>query len=378
MRGTALTKVTSVLLSRGSYDAMDTDSANPERNALFVHPFVSEPGAQNQCALPPHFRLHQFSQASSLILSRINSKHATHGTGAGSPSDTGISDGASNEELTLLLPRDFSPSTATKVEYVHDTDDSFETEGVDFSQESIPFRPPYESTKEDDVVTDAPPEPTREEAIEAQRQVWLDALPGGVMPAKPALVGFTAGVEASASALTSYFSSKPKTDLLNILSFCDQLEPQLLVDLSVAVARRHPGLPLFDAPDWETKVCEQEAARVAALAARARTHQRPRHGHTLLNPRMRQRHKGVRKVVKITTAATTETPAKTVLVVQDEVSEEEELLPPTWRKAGEGLYATLPPEDQDTMYLADEGDNEAFNHFMVDGHGNLTAFLACG
>ncbi|OAA71613.1 hypothetical protein ISF_02164 [Cordyceps fumosorosea ARSEF 2679] len=350
-----------------------------ERNSFLVHPFVPEPGAQNQCTFPPHFRLPQFSEVSSLILSRMKGNSTEPQTTLGQLS-TSKADDASADELTLFLPGDFSNSAATGVKYVYDNDDSFETVGIDFSQESIPFRAPYEPIDENDTPAEAP-EVSREEAIEAQRKSWLDALPEGVQPAKPELVGFPAGTEASASALTTYFSNKPKTDLLNILSFCDQLEPQLLVDVFVSVAKRHPGLPIFDSPDWEKKVREQEAANAAALdvaQARARAHQRPRHGHTLLNPRMRQRRKGVRKVViKFTTTATTESAGKTV-VVQEEETEDEEVLPPTWPRAGEGLYATLPPEDKDTLYLADEGDDEAFSHFLVDGLGNLTALAACG
>ncbi|KAJ3473478.1 hypothetical protein NLG97_g10285 [Lecanicillium saksenae] len=355
-------------------------TAPQERNTLLVHPYVTEPGAQNQCTLPPESRLPQFTKASSLILSRMKSglcdpENSCHNGEICEGETKGFS--VDNLTLPLPLPEDKASPSVSEVEYVYDNDDSFETAGVDFAQESIPFRPPYEPIAEDDTATDVPAELTREEVIEGQRQAWLDGLPDGVKPAKPELVGFAAGTEVSESALTSYFYGKSKTDLLNILSFSEQLNPQLLVDLFVSVAKRHPELPIFDAPDWEEKVREQEAIKAAAYAAaqaRARAHQRPRHGHTLLNPRMRQKRKGVRKIVKI--AATTESAEKTI-VVQEEESEEEELLPPTWPKAGEGLYAQLAPEDEDTLYLADEGDDEAFSHFMVDGLGNLTALAAC-
>ncbi|OAR00951.1 hypothetical protein LLEC1_01680 [Akanthomyces lecanii] len=362
---------------------MEPDGANatPPSNVLLVYPFVSEPGAQNQCTLPPQSRLPQFSKTSARILSRIKGNAATQQkTSAYGHLDASKTNEASVDKLTLLLPENVLQTLSEpELEYVYKNDDSFETVGVDFAQESIPFRPPHEPIEVGNAVTNVSAEPTREEAIDAQRQAWLGTLPNGVLPAKPELVGFPSGPEASASTLTSYVYGKSKTDLLNILSFADQLEPQLLVDLFVSVSKRHPELPLFDAPDWEAKVREKEIAKAVALAAaqaRARTHQRPRHGHTLLNPRMRQKRNGVRKVVKITTT-TTEAAGKTV-VVQEEESEEEELLPPTWRKAGEGLYAMLPPEDENTLYLADEGDDEAFNHFMVDALGNLTALSACG
>lgn len=362
---------------------MEPEIANrrPERNALLVHPYVTEPGVQNQCTLPPESRLPQFTQASSLILSRIKSTRSTPSKSSGNGQiDSTETKDILIDDLTLPLPlpegSSQSPS-ALELEYFYD-DDSFETAGVDFAQESIPFRPPYEPADESGQIPDAPAELTREEVIEAKRQEWLAGLPEGVAPAKPELVGFPAGPEASASTLTNYFYSKSKTDLLNILSFSDQLEPQLLVDLFVAVAKKHPELPIFDAPDWEDKVREQEVIKAAALAAaqaRARAHQRARHGHTLLNPRMRQKRKGVRKIVKIATTA--ESAGKTI-VIQEEESEEEDLLPPTWPKAGEGLYAQLPFEDRDTLYLAGDGDDEAFSHFMVDGLGNLTTLAACG
>ncbi|KAK8143635.1 hypothetical protein G3M48_006956 [Beauveria asiatica] len=362
-------------------EAMEVDTAHTitERNSFLVHPFTTEPGAQNQCTLPPHYRLPQFSIASSQILSRINGNDAApQQNGGGGQSDTSKIDDASHDEFTLLLPESLYTSSAPPVEYVYANDDSFETAGVEFDQQSIPFRPPYEPIEEVDAAADAPAASTREETIEAQRQAWLRTLPEGVRPAKPELFGFSPGPEALASALTSYFYNKPKTDLLNILSFCDRLEPQLLVDLLVSVSKRHPKLPLLDAPDWQEKVLAQEAAaRAGAAPMRAKAHQRPRHGHTLLNPRMRQKRKRVRKVLEIS-AAPAEAAAGKAVVLREMESEDEELLPPTWPRAGEGLYAALPPEDQDTLYLADEEDDEAFSHFMVDGLGNLTALVACG
>ncbi|OAA45350.1 hypothetical protein BBO_03928 [Beauveria brongniartii RCEF 3172] len=358
-------------------EAMEVETAHTTTkcNSFLVHPFTTEPGAQNQCTLPPHYRLPQFSTASSHILSRINGNDvAPQENGGGGQSDTSKID----DEFTLLLPdSSYTSSSAPPVEYVYANDDSFETAGVEFDQQSIPFRPPYEPIEEVDAAADAPAAPNREETIEAQRQAWLRTLPEGVRPAKPELFGFSAGPEALASALTSYFYNKPKTDLLNILSFCDQLEPQLLVDLLVSVSKRHPKLPLLDAPDWQERVLAQEAARAGAAQMRAKAHQRPRHGHTLLNPRMRQKRKRMRKVLEISATATDAAAAGKAVVLQEVESEDEELLPPTWPGAGEGLYAALPPENQDTLYLADEGDDDSFSHFMVDGLGNLTALVAC-
>lgn len=358
---------------------MDNQTAleKSSHDSLLVHPFVSEPGAQNQSTFPPSARLPQFSHISSMILSRIkDSSCITSGTLKSEEDEQDTH----KDDLTLPLDEDATDRYAAPDEYIFENDDSFQTANVDFTQESIPFRPPYEPIVEDESMVYAPPEISREEAIEAQRQKWMTSLPEGVSPAKLELVGFTAGPEVSDSSLTSYFYGKSKTDLLNILSFCDQLEPQLLVDLFVSVSKRHPELPIFDSPDWEAKVREQQAVKAAALAAaqaRAKSHQRPRHGHTLLNPRMRHKRKGVRKIVKVVVSTAVEPTGKTVVLQEEESEEEEDVLPPTWPKAGEGLYAKLVPDNHDRLYLADEGD-EAFSHFMVDGLGNLTALAACG
>lgn len=316
-----------------------------------------------------------------MILSRIEGNNSTQeSTIADSQSKNWYDLGISACELTLPLPGEMPPvDVARGAESIFDNDDSFETSNVDFTQESIPFRPPLVPVVEDDLMTDTPPEISREEAIEAKRREWLAGLPEGVLPAKLELVGFAAGPEAQASSLTNYFYGKPKTDLLNILSFCDQLKPQLLVDLFVSISMRYPELPIFNAPDWEEKVREEEAARIAARAAvqaKNRIHQRSRHGHTLLNPRMRQKRKGIRTIVKVSTTTTGEQTSKTV-ILREESEEVEDVLPPAWPKAGEGLYATLSLEDEDTLYLTDEGDDDAFSHFMVDRLGNLTVLAAC-
>jgi len=62
---------------------------------------------------------------------------------------------------------------------------------------------------------------------------------------------------------------------------------------------------------------------------------------------------------------------------EEEEEEEEDALPPTWPKAGEGLYAKLPPENEDRRFLEDENDEEAFSHFMVDKEGKQMVVPAC-
>lgn len=45
-------------------------------------------------------------------------------------------------------------------------------------------------------------------------------------------------------------------------------------------------------------------------------------------------------------------------------------LPPEWPRAGAGMYAQLPPEDEGPDgWMVDERDDFAFNHFLLDSHG---------
>ncbi|KAI9171492.1 Succinate--hydroxymethylglutarate CoA-transferase [Paramyrothecium foliicola] len=159
-------------------------------------------------------------------------------------------------------------------------------------------------------------EQQRRHRIERMREQRLSQLPRGVVPAKAELVGFGAG-QSSTPARSEYFYGKKKTDLLNVLSFCDQLEPQLLVDILVSVSKKHPNLPMFDSPDWDRRLPSADRGRVSG---------------------------------EITYG-------------------EEDTLPPTWRKAGEGLYAKLAPEVDDRAFLVDENDEESFSQFMVDREG---------
>lgn len=62
---------------------------------------------------------------------------------------------------------------------------------------------------------------------------------------------------------------------------------------------------------------------------------------------------------------------------EDEEDVEEDVLPPTWPKAGEGLYAKLLPETEDRTFLADENDGESFSQFMVDNFGKPMVVPTC-
>ncbi|KAJ4314993.1 hypothetical protein N0V84_008619 [Fusarium piperis] len=194
----------------------------------------------------------------------------------------------------------------------------------------------------------------RQYEVDRIRQKRLAALPRGVVPAKPGLVGFYAG-RAPDSSRTEYFDSMRKTDLLNVLSLCDQLKPNLLVDILVSVSKRHPDLPMFDSPDWEAQLTTPSRVHKSS-----RHEEKPRHGHVLISSKARSKQKTTKKILKRT---------RVIEVITTAPEDDDDILPPTWAKAGEGLYAKLAPETQDRSLLMDENDEESFSHFSVDGFG---------
>lgn len=147
-----------------------------------------------------------------------------------------------------------------------------------------------------------------------------------------------------------------KTDLLNILSLCDQLKPNLLVNVLVSVSKRHPDLPIFDSPEWDGRLFN--TSRPAKIS---KHDEKPRHGHVLHSKSIKPRQKTTKKILKRTR----------VIEVITSAPEEDDVhvLPPTWAKAGEGVYSKLPPETLDRLFLMDENDEESFSHFLVDGAG---------
>lgn len=70
----------------------------------------------------------------------------------------------------------------------------------------------------------------------------------------------------------------------------------------------------------------------------------------------------MRKILK-----TKSVPSKVVPRTADD--DDDDGMPLTWQPAGKGLYAQLPPEREDSKFLVDDNDEEAFSHFMVDKRG---------
>ncbi|KOS16675.1 hypothetical protein ESCO_004706 [Escovopsis weberi] len=320
-----------------------------------------------------------------------------------------------------------------------DEDAQHSREPVDFSQSTISFppqvlkapQPPLAPTVQEDAdMPDAAAPAAVDKELERLRVANLAALPRGIVPAKPELVGFPAGPASdlaffkyrritglTALQLSTYFYGRKKTDLLNILSLCDQLKPQLLVDVLVSVAKRHPDLPIFPSPSWNPdaphpdtrpalKIRLKHSSNSSSnnnnnnnnnatsatnnksslfLSHRRRLlHQRPRHGHVIApDSKARHKHKTPRaKIAKGPPAAAAA--AAAAELDRDPDADEDptaadlehaDSLPPTWPRADQGLYARLAAEDQDRALLLDENDEEAFSHFAVDKYGKQTALL---
>jgi hypothetical protein len=144
--------------------------------------------------------------------------------------------------------------------------------------------------------------------------------------------------------------------MLNVLSFCDQLKPNLLADVLISVSKRHPDLPMFDSPEWESQLLNTSRS-----IKTSKHDEKPRHGHVLFNKTAKHRQRTTKKILKRTRVIEVITSAPE----EDNVN----VLPPTWAKAGEGLYSKLLPETEDRSILMDDNDEESFSHFLVDRAG---------
>ncbi|EQB56766.1 hypothetical protein CGLO_03223 [Colletotrichum gloeosporioides Cg-14] len=109
-----------------------------------------------------------------------------------------------------------------------------------------------------------------------------------------------------------------------------------------------PELVGFGAGDASTDA-QPESSRTNVLANGTGNHLPPK--------RSKQRSKpgGVRPILQLTTAPEADAAPE---------DNEDDYLHPNWPKAGKGLYATLPPEKEDSHYLEDDNDEEAFSHFF--------------
>lgn len=155
----------------------------------------------------------------------------------------------------------------------------------------------------------------------------------------------------------------PRKDLLSLLSFCDKLQPNLLVDLLVSVTKRHPDLPVFDSPDWPANVTPSAPSdrKLLSIDQGQRAPQTPSapNGSTPT---------GI-STPKAAAAAKQAAPPKQTQTVDaaDPWDDDDDFLPPSWPKEGEGMYAALPPEGTDSAHLVDRDEGGAFQGFLVKG-----------
>ncbi|KAK2593125.1 hypothetical protein QQS21_009174 [Conoideocrella luteorostrata] len=386
----------SIMVADSALYLPGTGSPNGEQAAPTATGNVAADGATRSSTYVP-----QFAESAQLILSRIhgmsdNSKpiigdEASSGMGMRHDSSRGEEKSVSADDSTIPLPTCMVSSQTYQdqiaaVSSCLKRKRGLDSEVPDFTQSTISFpatlspRPPvvtplhssaHLSNDDPKAALQSSKQPlshSQATSIETDRQQIMFPLAGDITPAKPELVGYYAG-QASDLVRTQYFMQKKRTDLLNILSFCDQLHPQLLADIMVSVSKRHPDLPIFDSPDWAKSVHRSSELQLASDFQGGRPAGKPRHGHTLLNPKARQRQKHEKKGLKrlILTQNGEGIPA-----AEEEKHGEKEVLPPTWPKAGKGLYSDLPPETDDRTFLTDDNDDESFSQFMVDSLGKPT------
>lgn len=155
----------------------------------------------------------------------------------------------------------------------------------------------------------------------------------------------------------------PRRDLLGLLAFCDKLRPNLLVDLLVSVTKRHPDLPIFSSPDWHTQITPGTSSSRKSLGVDSgqRTPQTP-------PVSSRQGAPGI-STPSLAAAMKQAAPPKQTQTVDaaDPWDDDDDFLPPSWPKEGEGMYAALPPEDRDSEHLVDKDAGGAFQGFLVKG-----------
>lgn len=148
----------------------------------------------------------------------------------------------------------------------------------------------------------------------------------------------------------------PRRELLNILAFCDKLRPNLLVDLLASVTKRHPELPVFNSPDWPSMLAADAPSRRNSLSIDP-GHRTPQAGTP-----------GAEGQASATALKQAAPPKQTQTVdAADPWDDDDDFLPPSWPKEGEGMYAALPPEGEDTEHLVDRDEGGAFEGFLVKG-----------
>ncbi|ROT41324.1 hypothetical protein SODALDRAFT_331052 [Sodiomyces alkalinus F11] len=381
----------------------------------------------SQCPAPAHFHIPQFSKSTQEILDRMRSNlrrspsQAASQSAAQSTSTLPARFGVTYEDVkrrlveqlktsdhvdptptpkpatladtsampkTLLMPSNSStasfPTLSLKRKRAEDVLPS-STTSLDLSQSTLHMPPLSPLPKQEEGTERDSPAPILHSTwgradVERMREERLALLPEFN---KPRLVGFVGG-NAPFSQRKAYFSKLKDSDLVNLLLFSDAIKDGLLIDVLASVSRKHPDLPLFPHPDWDTMGPDEWAAlsrsghsvtgtamatsAPPANANAANTATTTAEAAPKRPPNKKPKISAIRKVQE------SEVVGREVEVeVEEEEQEEEEKLieeplPQAWPKPGHGLYATLPPERDDPT-LRDDNDEEAFSGFFVDRMG---------
>lgn len=124
---------------------------------------------------------------------------------------------------------------------------------------------------------------------------------------------------------------------------------------------------MFDSPTWNAKKPAVAPTKPHPVNQVSRQTGKPRNTQGAVDIKAKHKHKSAKKIVKAPPLPQ---------AVEEPPEESRGSLPPTWPRAGNGLYAKLRPEHEDRAFLLDENDDEAFSHFRVDKSGKQVALSA--
>jgi hypothetical protein len=126
----------------------------------------------------------------------------------------------------------------------------------------------------------------------------------------------------------------------------------------VSISKKHPEIPLFPSRDWASAYTQAPPSQSASGSSTPVTQQ--------ASP-SKAKQKGKQTMAKKVRISSTH-------IIEAVVVEEQntDAMPSNWPRAGQGLYAKLPPEREDVDMLVEEND-EAFSHFVVSRDGGLVS-----
>lgn len=161
-----------------------------------------------------------------------------------------------------------------------------------------------------------------------------------------------------------------RRDLLNLLAFCDKLRPNLLADLLVTATKKHSDLPIFHSPDWATQIANSSNTRPRTLGIDPGSGKRSVQNSPTTS--FRNSSKPATNSAASTPAVKQAAPPNQTQTIDgtDAWDDDDDFLPPSWPKEGEGMYSALPPESEDLDHLVDEDEDGAFQGFMVKPEPN--------